>query len=205
MAISTRAELRAAIKNWSKRTELSDTTLDELIALAHSEIMGRVRIRAMETRDQAFTISSELTALPTGFREFRSVQRTAPTSGPMELYTPSVAAKTYDRSDSDTPLFYMIEGGQIRTVPGGGATLEIVYYADLDDFSADGETNWILTNYPGIYLFGSLKNLAPYIGHDERVPVWEKEFERLLTVMQVEDRKASWSGAPNMPRVKSAP
>lgn len=205
MAISTRAELRTAIKSWSKRSEMSDSTLDDFITLAHSEIMSRARIRAMETRDQAFTISSDLTNLPTGFREFRSVQRTAPSSGPMELYTPSVAAKAYDRSDASTPMFYMIEGGQIRTVPGGSATLEVVYYADLDDFAADGETNWILTNYPGIYLFGSLKNLAPYIGHDERLPTWEREFERLLALMHTEDRKANWSGGPNMPRVKFAP
>lgn len=207
MTLANFGDLKTAVKAWSKRTELTDAVLADFITLAHTELMGRARVRAMEVRDSAYILTSETTALPTRFREFRSVVRMSTPSQSMQLVSPQWASEAYSRATTDLPSFYLIEGGTFRSVPAPSAstTLEIVYYAAFADFSVDADTNWILTNYPGLYLFGALIKLAPYIGNDDRVGTWETEFEKLLLVMHKEDRKANWSGSVSGQRVKFAP
>jgi hypothetical protein len=41
-------------------------------------------------------------------------------------------------------------------------------------------TNEVITNYRGLYLYGSLLQAAPYIIGDERIPTWTRMYENLL-------------------------
>lgn len=45
---------------------------------------------------------------------------------------------------------------------------------------ADTGTNWLLTNYPDVYLFGALVESAPFVRDDDRLPIWEAELQRRL-------------------------
>ena len=44
--------------------------------------------------------------------------------------------------------------------------------------SAGTDTNWLLTNYPDIYLYGSLIESAPYLRDDQRIGLWQSEYDR---------------------------
>ena len=71
---------------------------------------------------------------------------------------------------SGTPNFFTIVGSNILlgVQPDSAKTLQINYYKNLTALSDSNATNDILTNYPELYLYGSLAEAAPFIMQDER-------------------------------------
>ena len=61
-------------------------------------------------------------------------------------------------------------------------------------------SNPIVANHPDLYLYGSLVETAPYLEHDERLPVWESRFQQAVReVNALHDRLAHLSGGPTRP------
>lgn len=205
MPFSTKAELRTSIKAWSKRTELTDAQIDDFIVLFEADVARRLRVRAMENRDSAFTISSELTALPTGYRAMRSIFLDASPANPLRLISPETALDSYDRASTGQPVAYYIEGSNFVAVPApdGSYTGVMTYYKALDALT-DSVTNWLFTNHPDCYLFGALAHTAPFIGEDERT-VWAGMFEGILGAISAEDNRGRWSGSQPLSRVRNTP
>lgn len=48
---------------------------------------------------------------------------------------------------------------------------------DITPLTAVETTNWMLTNHPDVYLFGSLVEAIPYVGNDERIPLWQAKYD----------------------------
>jgi hypothetical protein len=100
--------------------------------------------------------------------------------------------------ESDGSLFYAIIGTNLRLEPPPAAdgTLSITYMQGIPALAtASGGVNWLLQNYPSLYLFGALAEAGDYLGDDARLMKALKRreagFERLLLA----DRKARWSGS----------
>ncbi|HEX3413096.1 MAG TPA: hypothetical protein VHT00_15360, partial [Stellaceae bacterium] len=53
-------------------------------------------------------------------------------------------------------------------------------------------TNWLLTQYPSTYLWGTLSMAAPYIGDDQRMPVWLGMREERIEDIKLADRRAKY-------------
>lgn len=205
MPFMNAADLRTSIKAWSKRNDFTDAECDDFVTLFESEIFSELRIRAMEVVDDAFAISDRLTALPTGFRELRSIVSIGTPSYPLKLITPQSAAEAYDYATPTNALSYMIEGTNLRVEPLPTAfTARLDYYKALDSVPSAG-TNWLYTNYPGLYLFGALRYTAPYVGNDERVGIWEASYQSLKSKVIAEDARAKRAGSQPGMRLKSTP
>jgi hypothetical protein len=105
---------------------------------------------------------------------------TLPVPGVTATGSATVLTLTVDTA-GDTGLSYhiseVVDAGGVATVApfasGTGATSVI-------PLSASVTTNWLVTNYPDIYLFGSLVEAAPYLKDDGRVVVWESELQKRL-------------------------
>jgi hypothetical protein len=87
-------------------------------------------------------------------------------------------------------IYYTIMGKTLRMVPPPAsatpATLEMWYYSNLPAISTGNPTNWALTQYPDLYLYGSLVHTAPYLKNDERIQVWEGIYQSILNDIEVE-------------------
>jgi hypothetical protein len=207
MPFSTTAEFRTAVKSWSKRSELSDAEIDDFTRLFEAEFFGdpEIRLREMETTDDAFAVADRITALPTGFLELRSIQVISSPSYPLKLITPQSAAEAYNYATAANGLSYLIEGNNLRIEPlPAPITLRIGYFAALTTITG-GSANWLLTNWPNAYLFGTLRYTAPYIGNDERIPMWEEWYQRTRALIIAADRKARRSGSQPGMRLRSTP
>jgi hypothetical protein len=88
-------------------------------------------------------------------------------------------------TNTGTPLFYTFVGGEIQLapVPDTTYTLEMDYYKKWD--IATDSTNWLLTNSPNCYYYGSLMEAAMFLANDKRVPMWELMFNK--AIQEVED------------------
>lgn len=91
-------------------------------------------------------------------------------------------------------IYYTIMGKTLRMVPppatSAPATLEMWYYSTLPAISNGNPTNWVLTQYPDLYLYGSLVHTAPYLKNDERIQVWEGMYQAILKDIEVEADRA---------------
>jgi hypothetical protein len=206
MALSTKAELRTSLKNWSKRTDLTDAELDDFITLCEAEFNRVIRIPANETRDSAFAISAAVTALPTGFREFRRIHINELGGYGLQLISPQAAADYYDNDTPAPPKSYLITGSNIQVFPApdGSYTADIIYFKAFDALT-DSVTNAIFTNYPDVYLWGGLLQMMPYIGDDERAPLWASKYQDAIRAIIEEGYRTRWRGSQPQSRVRVTP
>lgn len=204
MPLANRSDLRTSIRDWLMRpgdtANISDATLNDVVALAEAEFFARLDLTDVETNDPTFAVSSALTALPTGFRGFRRdpIATYQGDSYNLTLASPrQITDETGNRTG--TPRLYCIEANKLRVgyAPSEALTLDITYFGRPAAVT-DTVANVILTTYPNIYLFGSLKFCAPYIGEDGRLTLWKSFYDDAMAIAQSEARKKKWATGGEM-------
>ena len=142
MAIGTYGQLKTAIASWLKRSDLTDI-IPDFIGLAESNIRRDVRCRAME-QIATGTLAARTLALPTRFLEARNV---ALNGYPQKYITPQEYA---DQTDWDAGNYTV--KGELFYFQSSTATYSIDYWQSFAPFADEGDTNWLLTNAPEVYL-----------------------------------------------------
>ncbi|KKK61088.1 hypothetical protein LCGC14_3017840 [marine sediment metagenome] len=179
MAITTNAELKTAIANWLERDDLT-SRIPEFISLTEDNIGRELRVRAMETSVN-LTVSSQETALPTGFVQQRRLYRDNDASR-LEFFPPEDFWIRNAKSETGTPKLYTIEGDNLVVGPSPDVsqTFKLLYFKKFTALSDDSDTNWIFTNARGLYLFGTLIELSMY--HEDEVGAikWSVRWDNLL-------------------------
>lgn len=163
--------LKTEVSSLIDRGSLYDSDIPLWVQLGESRIRTDVRVRNMETKTD-LTLDSEFVTLPSDFIEMRSVQLSVDT--PYAMYPMDVVhAAERDHWSTGKPKFYAIHGDQFQSIPtpDSSYTAEIIYVAAFDALDTTS-TNWLLTNYPDVYLFATLIAAEPWIGNDARTKVW---------------------------------
>jgi hypothetical protein len=156
MAIGTYAELKTAVANWLHRSDLT-TQIPDFIALCEADVRRDLRVREMEDSTSVALTSTEL-ALPTGFLEARQVTL-------KDIVVDYVLPQQFTPISDDTTYQYTVKGTNFVFQTTSG-TVKVDFYKGFAAFSADGDTNWLLTNHPDAYLFGSLAWACTYTQDD---------------------------------------
>lgn len=192
MAIGTYAQLQTFLENSLDRSDLDDR-LPEFIALNEETLNRRLRIRAMETRATT-TVSEEYVSLPSDFLEMRNFQLNTNPKQTLRFVTPEHIDTFWAGSITGQPKIFTFVGGEIQVAPtpDGSYTAEMDYYAKWD--IATDATNWLLTNAPSVYVYGSLLHSAPYLKDDKRIGVWKAMFEQAMKDVEDADKRERWSG-----------
>ncbi len=164
MAISTFAELKMAISNWSHRADLSSTQLEEFIALAESDLQVRANLTQWDT-ETTVTLTSGSGTLPADFMSMRSIHFGA---NSVQLSPVSVPKGSYiaGATDPAEPINYYIVGSDLRVVPIGTGDASILYVARFVPLSGAATTNSLLTLFPDAYLWGSMIQFATWASDD---------------------------------------
>tara|TARA_R110000824_G_scaffold6922_3_gene31719 strand:+ start:3537 stop:4151 length:615 start_codon:yes stop_codon:yes gene_type:complete len=194
MALSNYTELQASVGDFLNRSDLS-TVIPDFITMAEAELNRTLRVREMSVRTQA-PIDSQYVKLPADFLGMRNI----------DLLTDPVTPLTYKnlqnldihRASDATgkPIYYSIMQNNIEFAPSpdGDYTIEIVYYKKIPALSTFS-TNWLLTDHPDAYLYGTLMHSAPYLQADERIGVWAGKYQQVIQQITTSDEKAKFSGS----------
>ena len=197
MAISNYTELKTAVANWLDRDDLTDR-IPEFIALAEARFNRVLRLRSMEVKYTADTVAGQRNlALPASYIQMRNFQVNSSPLTTLSYVTPEIYDRVWGGSTSGTPKFYTILANEVSfgPIPGSVMEVEMLFYKKFDNLSVSTTTNWLITNAPDIYLYGSMLEAEPFIMNDERVPLWAQALQQGVSDLQEQDNKDRHSGS----------
>ena len=79
----------------------------------------------------------------------------------------------------------------------------MLYYETIDPLNAQTAFNWVLTNYPDAYLYGSLIHSAPYLQDDARMASWAALYEKAIGDINSESERSKTGGAGRRIKIRS--
>lgn len=93
-------------------------------------------------------------------------------------------------TQTDVPKFYCdydYDHWLIAPTPAEDYAYEVLYYQRVQPLDSSNQTNWFTQNAPQAMLYGTLLQAMPFLKNDERIPMWEAQFNKVIEVLKVED------------------
>ncbi len=168
MAITNFGELKTAIADWLDRSNLTDN-IPTFVKFAEGRIhygagqaqmaVEPLRCRSMEnTASLTASSGTRTTALPTGYLQARRLTLEENPRTLIEFAPPEKLWRNDVDGVSGRPRRTAVEGDNLvwSPLPDKDYALSLQYFKAFDALSADGDTNWLLTNAPDVYLYAAL-------------------------------------------------
>jgi len=179
MALDNYSNLKIAIESWSHRGDIKDK-VDDFIDIAETEMYSNsdtsLRVRSMVSTSAGVTSTADrFQALPAGFLEPRRYDFDISGSRPtIDYVTP---ASMFIRSGVGTPSIYTVTSQiEYDVVPEIEYDTNLIFYGKLPALSDADPINLILTDYPNVYLYGSLWALNQWAEVDENIIKYRQLF-----------------------------
>lgn len=195
--ISTLEQLVDEIRDEMDDEGYSTDKIYRAIGRAEAMFNRELRVPQMETQDDIVTASEE-TDLPADFLALRSVYHEGAPDRLLKSFSPAGLRDLY-RGRSGTPEAYAIENRRIVLGPVGQASLTILYYARIPPLTEVNPSNWLLLDYPDLYLHQTLAILFGKTGDRERASDNLAIAMGLIERANSAGRRARWGAAPLQP------
>jgi hypothetical protein len=197
MAITTYSELKTAIANWLDRDDLT-SVIPDFITIAEKQMEREIRHYKMIERSSG-ALDSQYSAVPADWLETVRFSITTGDTFKLEMTTLNdmMTRRESNQNTQGRPQFYAHIGEtfELFPTPDQTYTMELIYYQDIPKLSASQTTNWLLTDAPDAYLYGSLMQAAPYLGEDERVGIWSSLYAKAVADINRVSLKTSQSSS----------
>lgn len=179
MSVSTYAELTAALDGATGYLHRGDLTakIPDFIKLAESRINRKLKILLQELESTlTATIGSRTMAVPTRFGTPIALWLTTylPRQEITYLSPESLPVTTFNSASS----YYTVDGSNIATEnPADIAYTYTLRYLSTFDLQTT-LTNTVLTDFPDIYIYGTLLASVPYTLDTSNMQLWQGLFEQ---------------------------
>lgn len=196
MALTSYTELKTSISNYLNRSDLS-SIIPDFITLAEAKMNRVLRLRVMQKRVSTTTAASDaFVDLPSDFLEMIQFFVDGNPNVVLDYVNPTEIELDNLRDSSGKPQQYTIIGNEIKLnpIPDSTHTLKLTYFSEIPNLSDSNTTNYILSNYPQVYLYGSLLEAQPYILNDERIQVWMTLYNEAVQLINRDDEQGRYSG-----------
>lgn len=204
MTINTYANLKQAIENFSHRTDISNV-IDNFIELAENDIDKRLMLRNNELRATAtMSTTDRFLALPDRFLKMR---RLTLINGSLNYEIEYRGSESMPIQDSAGRPKYFTVTSQLEfdRVADSAYTLEMSYFSRLVPLTSSNTSNDVLTDYPDLYLWGCLTQLALWEKDLEQFQVYQSKFDNAMSEANKQERKGRYGTAPRMIKEGSTP
>lgn len=95
-----------------------------------------------------------------------------------------------DATDTDVPKYYAdydYTHWLVAPTPASAYTFEVLYYQRLQPLDASNQTNWFTEYAPQALLYGSLLQAMPFLKNDDRIPMWQAQYQQIMQTLKTED------------------
>lgn len=190
--------LQASVADWLNRRDLT-AQIKDFVTLAEASISRRVRRKTIRT---TVTLTQDTFTLPPDCAELRSVRLVSGSPSrdlPFKIVTPEVLAeiRALFNNVAQRPRWGTVTGNTLTVVPppDSAYTAELSYFEKLVPLTDPNQTNSILQESPDVYLYGALSHSAPFLQHDERIPIWQGAFEKALAELEAVREREEFSAS----------
>lgn len=196
MALTSYSELKTSIANYLNRSDLT-SVIPDFITLTEAKLNRVLRLRVMQKRVSTTTTASDaFVDLPSDFLEMVQFFVDSNPNSVLDYVSPTDIEINNVNETSGKPASYTIMGSEIKLnpIPDSTYTLKLTYFSKIPALSDSNTTNYILSNYPQVYLYGALVEAQPYIINDERLPTWLTLYNEAVQLINRDDEQGRYSG-----------
>jgi hypothetical protein len=144
--------------------------VDDFIDLAEAELNNEVRAREMEALTTTVATAGYLIN-PTDWLAWKVISLSSGGKKyDLNPYSSENAIVQQGTSGSTAATGYEVIGDKTYLVPTGSGSYRTIYYQKIPALTSSANTNWLLTNYPHIYLGRVLKFASLWGVEDARIP-----------------------------------
>jgi hypothetical protein len=76
----------------------------------------------------------------------------------------------------------------VAPTPSAAYDFEVLYYERVQPLDSSNQTNWFTIYAPQALLYGSLMQAMPFLKNDERMPMWQQNYDLIMQTLMAEDK-----------------
>lgn len=205
-AITDYSSLKQEVANELSRQGIGDLAgrIPRWIQQGEQRLFAKLRVREMEaSANVTVTTSTQTSALPTRWVDGRVLYIAG--SPPLEFRTLQEFWHIYANLPTAQPTYYTISGEDLvwAPLPDAGYTVVAEYFQKPAAFSADADTNSVLTTYPDVYLYAACLAGAASLGNGGLMAGYAQLFEDAVEYAHAASR-ADRMGGDVVPPMRAA-
>lgn len=221
MSLATYADLQAAVASWLNRTDLT-TQIPDFIALGEARIRRNqewfTQVYSLKN-GASLTVTTNPVSLPANVKEILALWADTATFHHTIDVVPASEWRDLANSNANaagTPVkacffpemdgFPGTAGPQLYLWPpasvagdGNSFVIDFQYVEDVPALASS--VSGLFTRHPDLYLYAALAESAPFLVHDERLPVWEARYQQVVKEVNIERERAQFSASAKVPRL----
>jgi len=207
MSFANYTAFTTSLSSWMDigTSDIGASLYADLITVAESRIFREARTRDME-ESFSTVIGSGTIGVPSGYLELKSAYIDSSPVQSLERRKAEWIYSEYPLRSSEGPPKYIAREGStfiFGPYPDSAYTVKGVRYMQPTAISASSVSSFF-TNNPDLYLFACLAESEIIIGRDNRIPVWEAKYQKILAQVNGLDEREDQSGSNLQMRVVGA-
>jgi hypothetical protein len=95
-----------------------------------------------------------------------------------------------DPADTGVPKYYAdydYTHWLVAPTPADDYAFEVLYYERVQPLDSSNQTNWFTIYAPQALLYGSLLQAMPYLKNDDRMAMWQQQYDLIINTLKAED------------------
>jgi hypothetical protein len=98
-------------------------------------------------------------------------------------YAPDPAATGIPKYYADYDYTHWL----VAPTPADNYSFEVVYYERVQPLDSSNQINWFTIYAPQALLYGTLLQAMPFLKNDERIPMWQAQYQQVINSLKTED------------------
>lgn len=198
MAFTSYTAFRTAVASWLDVSDVTTTSLDDMIQVGENYVNRKIRVELMETAIGVTINSAGTATLPSDFLEAQHIYLNR---SPLVVLQPKSAEWIFriypDRAATGIPAFVAQTNSTFIFGPAPSQTdiVQGTYYAKPAQMATTATIHSVFSEYPEIYLWAALANAELFLGRDQRM-AWQAKCDEAIERVNNEHRRKQWSGGP---------
>ena len=193
-AVQTYDSLVADISSYLERTDTA--TLEKIptfIMLAEQVIASQIKFLGnLTVNTSTMTTSQPIIDKPARWHKTVSMNITVNGSKQPVLLRKYEYLREYwpDATDTGVPKFYAdydYTHWLVAPTPSDDYVFEVLYYERIQPLDSSNQTNWFTIYAPQALLYGSLLQAMPFLKNDDRIPMWQAQYDLIMKTLKTED------------------
>jgi hypothetical protein len=185
------------VENIQSYLERSDTaTLDKIplfIMLAEQVIASQIKFLGNLTVNTSAMVASQATVdKPARWHKTVSMNITVAGERTPVLLRKYEYLREYwpEPATTGVPKFYAdydYTHWLVAPTPAAAYDFEVLYYERVQPLDSSNQTNWFTIYAPQALLYGSLLQAMPFLKNDERMGMWQQQYDLIINTLKAED------------------